>query len=244
MKYILKIKDAEIELNIKNYKTAKTMKMFFKGETLTITKSPYIPKREVDRFIKENEEYIYNKYMKIKEDNKQKKSIWQTGGTILYKGNEYTVDVSKHNKNIVRVRIEEETKKFLIILPEIIQEEEIDIYVKKALKDLFKNNTEAILLQKLPQLSKMTNIKYKSFEVRDAKSKYGSCVPKTKELHFSSRLVMLKDEAIDAVIVHELCHIVHPNHSKDFYNLVKTYMPNYDELDKYLKEKSREIRKF
>ena len=244
MKYILKIKDAEIELNIKNYKTAKTMKMFFKGGVLTITKSPYIAKREVDRFIKENEEYIYNKYIELKKQSKQKKTIWETGEKILYKGNEYTVEVSKHNQNIVRVRIEEEGKKFLIILPEIIQEEEIDLYVKKALKNLFKNNTEAILVEKLPYWSKITNIKYKSFEVRDAKSKYGSCIAKTRELHFSSRLVMLNDEAIDAVIVHELCHIVHPNHSANFYNLVKTYMPNYDILDKYLKEKSKEIRKF
>ena len=73
------------------------------------------------------------------------------------------------------------------------------------------------------------------------KQKYGSCIPKTKALHFSSRLVMLKEEAIDAIIVHELCHIVHPNHSKDFYNLVESYIPNYKEIDKYLKENSKLI---
>ena len=52
---------------------------------------------------------------------------------------------------------------------------------------------------------------------------------------------MLKEEAIDAIIVHELCHIVHPNHSKYFYNLVETYIPNYKEIDKYLKENSKLI---
>ena len=67
-------------------------------------------------------------------------------------------------------------------------------------------------------------------------------MPKTKELHFTSRLVMLKDEAIDAVIVHELCHIVHPNHSKDFYKLVERYIPNYKEIDQYLKINSKYIR--
>ena len=52
---------------------------------------------------------------------------------------------------------------------------------------------------------------------------------------------MLKDEAIDAVVVHELSHIVYPNHSKDFYKLIEKYMPNYKELDKYLKEKSKMV---
>ena len=83
---------------------------------------------------------------------------------------------------------------------------------------------------------------YFGVKVRDAKTKYGSCIPKTKALHFTSRLVMLKDEAIDAVIVHELCHIVHPNHSKDFYKLVERYIPNYKEIDRYLKKSSKYIR--
>ena len=70
----------------------------------------------------------------------------------------------------------------------------------------------------------------------DAISKFGSCVPSTKRLHFSSRLIMLPEDKVDAVIVHELCHIIHPNHSKDFYNLVKKYIPNYEEIDKWLKQ--------
>ena len=244
MQYILKIKDLEIPLNIKNYKTAKTMKIFFKNGELVATKSPYIPKRELDSFIKKNEENIYNEYKKILEKNKNKKEIWQDGEKILYHGEEYEINLQYHEKNIISVRIEMQEKKFLIILPKIIKKEEINENVKRALRNLFKNNTEAILDERLPYWSNITKIKYSSMQVRDAKTKYGSCVPKTKALHFSSRLVMLKQEAIDAVIVHELCHIVHPNHSKDFYKLVKTYIQNYDELDKYLKEKSAQIQMF
>ena len=43
---------------------------------------------------------------------------------------------------------------------------------------------------------------------------------------------------IEAVIVHELCHIVHPNHSPAFYNLVKTYIPDYEKIDQKLKKLS------
>ena len=52
---------------------------------------------------------------------------------------------------------------------------------------------------------------------------------------------MLPQDKIDAIIVHELCHMIHKNHSKEFYNLVKQYIPNYDEIDKWLKENGKLI---
>ncbi len=52
---------------------------------------------------------------------------------------------------------------------------------------------------------------------------------------------MLPEDKVDAIIVHELCHILHNNHSKEFYELVKKYIPNYEEIDKWLKENSKAI---
>ena len=236
MKYILKIKDLEIPFNIKEYKTAKTMKMYFKEDTLTVTKSPYIPKIELDRFIKRNEQIIYEEYKKMIEKKRAKKEKWQTGENIFYHGEKYTIYKEYHEKDIVRIKIEKEEKKFCIFLPKQIRKEEEEYYIIKTIKILFKENTEAILKEKLEYWSKKTNISYNNVKVRDAKTKYGSCNPTKKELHFTSRLVMLNDEAIDGIIVHELCHIVHPNHSRDFYKLVEKYIPNYFEIDKYLKK--------
>lgn len=236
MQYIIKIKDLNIPFCVKNYKTAKTMKIYFKEDGLVVTKSPYIPKREVDKFIKQNEEKIYEEYKKIEEKKRLKLSRWKTGQTFFYKGENYIIDIIYHEKNRIVINIDEENKVFKIILPNKLNKAEEEIYIKKAVKKVFKENTEIILKERLEYLSKKTNISYNSVNVRDAKTKYGSCIPKTKSLHFSSRLVMLNKEAIDAVIVHELCHIVHPNHSKEFYDLVKKYIPNYDEINIYLKK--------
>lgn len=241
MQYILKIKDLNIPFCIKNYKTSKLIKIYFKQDMLIVTKSPYVPKREVEKLIDKNKEKIYEEYKKIEELKRLNKKSWQTGQTILYNGEEYIINISYNDKNKIIIKIDEENKIFKIILQNQIQKEEEKEYIKKAVIKLFKENTEKILQQRLPYWSKITNISYNSVKVRDAKTKYGSCIPKTKALHFSSRLVMLKKEAIDAIIVHELCHIVHPNHSKEFYNLVKNYIPNYKEIDKYLKLNSKMI---
>lgn len=241
MEDILKIKDLKIPFCIKNYKTAKSIKLYFKEDILTVTKSPYIPKKEVDRLIRLNEQKIYEEYKKIKELKDSKRGRWNTDEIISYEGEEYMIDVSYHNKDIVRVRLEKEEKKFCIYLPNEIQKDEELSYIKKAVRILFKDNTYAVLQERLPYWSKITNISYNSVKVRDAKTKYGSCVPAKRALHFSSRLIMLPQEVIDAVIVHELCHIIQPNHSKEFYKLVEKYIPDYKEIDKYLKKNSNLI---
>ena len=59
-----------------------------------------------------------------------------------------------------------------------------------------------------------------------ARTRFGSCSPKNR-LCFSWRLMQYPEEAVDYVVVHELAHIRHHNHSPAFYGLVEQYMPDY-----------------
>lgn len=70
-------------------------------------------------------------------------------------------------------------------------------------------------------------------KISSAQKRFGSCSTKNT-LNFSYRLMLYPFEAIDYVIVHELAHIKHHNHSRDFYNLIKKYIPDYKEREKLL----------
>ena len=241
MQYIVKIKDVDIPFELKNYKTSKTIKIYFKEDKIVITKSPYVPKKEAEKFIMQNQDKVYEHYKKILENKTRYTDKWKTGDRLLYNGEEYVINFDYHEKNTIKLDIDFINKVFNIIISENAEKKELEEDIRKLILKLFKNNTEVILQERLPYWSRTMNIDYKSFKVRDAKTKYGSCKPKSKELHFTSRLIMLKNEAIDAVIVHELSHIIYPNHSKKFYQLVQQYIPNYKELDRYLKEKSKQV---
>ena len=61
----LKIKDKDIPVNIKSYKNSKTIKIYFKSNVLNVTKPKSLPMNIVLKMIKESEDDIYNKYLKI-----------------------------------------------------------------------------------------------------------------------------------------------------------------------------------
>ena len=70
--------------------------------------------------------------------------------------------------------------------------------------------------------------------ITGAKTRFGSCSG-TNRLCFSWRLMLYPKEAIDYVVVHELSHIVHKNHSAAFYDLIASYLPDWKRLRQLLR---------
>ena len=139
------------------------------------------------------------------------------------------------NTTKLTINLKEEQKQIIITLPEEINQEQVKKQIDKLIKKLLKANTESVIAERLPYWSQITQIDYNEVKVRDAITRYGSCMPSKKNLYFSSRLIMLPQDKIDAIIVHELCHMRHKYHNKEFYDLVAKYIPNYREIDKWLK---------
>ena len=82
--------------------------------------------------------------------------------------------------------------------------------------------------------SKIMGLKPTSVKITSAKKRFGSCNGKNG-ICFSWRLMAYPIEAIEYVVVHELAHIKHHNHSAKFYTLIEKYMPDYKERQKLLK---------
>lgn len=240
MKY-LKIKDLEIPIDIKNYKNSKSIKIYFKGNTLKVTKPKRLSITAITKILKQDEEKLYNRYKEILSSEVCTIKQWTTGEKIYYKGEEFTIIRENKDTTRISVKLSLEQKQIIITIPKNISQQQTKVYIDKLIKKLLKSNTEAVIAERLPCWSKITQIDYNEVKVRDATTRYGSCMPSKKNLYFSSRLVMLPEDKIDAIIVHELCHMKHKNHNKEFYNFVEKYIPNYKEIDKWLKENGKVI---
>lgn len=106
----------------------------------------------------------------------------------------------------------------------------VDLEDKKYSKD----QTLEILLNHLTKASKIMELNFKTLKTSKAKSRWGYC-KKNGTIGLNSYLINLEGELIDYVCIHELAHLVHFNHSKEFWNLVEKYCPDYKVLRKQLK---------
>lgn len=239
-KYI-EIKDLQIPINIKNYSNSKSVKIYFKGNVLNITKPTRLSVKKMMEILKVEEQNIYDKYKKIISSEISSIKQWESGEKISYKGKEFSIVREYTNKLEVNVKIDEEKEQLIVKVPKNVEQDIIKKSIDKIIKKIFKANTEILISQRLPYWCEITGFDYNEVKIRDATTRYGSCMPNKKNLYFSSRLIMLSIDKVDAIIVHELCHMKYKYHNTDFYNLVEKYIPNYKEIDEWLKKYGNSI---
>lgn len=104
-----------------------------------------------------------------------------------------------------------------------------------------KEEEKLIKAKALPYLTERTNhfaaimgVKPTGIKITSAQKRFGSCSAKNS-ICYSWRLMQYPPEAIDYVVIHELAHIVHKNHGKDFYRTIESYLPDYKNREKLLK---------
>ncbi len=117
----------------------------------------------------------------------------------------------------------------------------IFIYIKDFLnyeniiKKILLNETKEYIDSRVNYWSKKMDIKYNKIQYKWYTGVWGKCNWKTKDIYLSIKLFALSQEMIDYVIVHELAHIVHNNHSKEFWDFVKIFSPDFNEIKQKMK---------
>ncbi|MFA4808592.1 M48 family metallopeptidase [Helicobacter pylori] len=104
-------------------------------------------------------------------------------------------------------------------------------YTLTELKKILKTYLE----QQLPLIAQKMQTAYTGFNIRNNAKVLGSCSYHNR-LSFALLLVCTQKEAIDYVIIHELAHTIHKNHSKNFWRCVQIFCPNYRILRECLKQ--------
>lgn len=118
-----------------------------------------------------------------------------------------------------------------LLLGEVKRMEDFRI---KNLDLFYKKEIQKILPMRVEEFSKKMQLFPTSISFRKNKRTWGSCNFKNG-LNFNILLMKFPIEVMDYVIVHELAHIKYKNHSKDFWDLVAVYCPNYKEIEKLFK---------
>ena len=136
------------------------------------------------------------------------------------------------HKNWIIKRIDESRKIISEVQSQgILNEKELSELRKKA-KDYIPG--------RVSYYAQIMGIKYNKIYIRAQNTRWGSCST-NGNLNFNCLLMLTPPEVIDSVIVHELAHRIHMNHSKAFYEEIYKYYPEYKRWNKWLKEQGKPI---
>ena len=109
-----------------------------------------------------------------------------------------------------------------------------DVNVQKCYDEFYKQYAKNYLVLRLDYYANIMNLKYKEVKFRKMKSRWGSCSSKGV-ITLNTQLIKIDKDLIDYIVVHELAHLIHMNHSRKFHDLVEIYMPGSKYLNNRLK---------
>lgn len=112
---------------------------------------------------------------------------------------------------------------------------------KASLKSWYKIKFKEIAIPRLNYFSDKYNLKINQVRFKNQKTLWGSCSSKNN-INLNYLLVMAPMLVIDYVIIHELVHTVHKNHSENFWNAVEAIMPDYKKAKKWLNKNGYKLR--
>lgn len=105
----------------------------------------------------------------------------------------------------------------------------------RLLKHFYRKEAKKYLAERIARISDLTGLKFADLTLTNAKTKWGSCDTQNR-IKLNWRLLLLGKTISDYVIVHELAHTVHHNHSNEFWQCVARLYPQYKEAKKCLKD--------
>ncbi len=131
----------------------------------------------------------------------------------------YILQFVEKNKNWIENKIKNQKKS--LINPDKINE--------------YKKQAKIFIPKRVAEIAKEFGFEYKAVKITSAKTRWGSCTSQ-KNLNFTFRLILTPPEIIDYVICHELAHLKHMNHSRQFWWEVSKMDKDYKQHDFWLKK--------
>ncbi len=178
-----------------------------------VTTSYFTTGKAILKLIKENENAIYKMIEKKRKEQEREKKFY-------YLGQEYEIYVMPTNRDV-------EIYDHTIMIP---SEKKLQNFLKKQMKELFTEHYD-YWYQQFEEPIHKPKLKF-----RKMKTRWGVCNRRDDSITLNTRLLEYDTKYLDYVIIHELSHLVHFDHSKAFWEVVSKYCPDYQILRKEMRE--------
>ncbi len=185
----------------------------------------------LDKVIRERATWIYQK---VEDANKillnQRVREFVAGESFPFQGKEYRLKIVRDLNAPTCIK----DNHLIVAVPKNIDKQDLEDIVKSRILSFYKSQAQIKLQEVVDRFSSKLGVRPSSFDIRDYKRSWGMCT-KNKEVFINWRVIMAPISVINYVVVHELCHLVHPNHSKEFWSLVNSQVNDLESSKNWLK---------
>jgi len=217
---------------IKKTNRIKTVSFLIKNQSLILSVPKYISSNEIDSIIESKIHWIKKKLINEKENNLQNKRLYSEGEIFLYLGQEFILKIKKNE--IPNIVLKENNLLLDIIEPENLPK------IKEYIREWYKNKSINKLNIVHKYYESLIGLKVNKIKFGEYKSKWGSC-NSNKVISYDWRIIMAPNSVINYLVVHEISHLLHPNHSQYFWQHVEKFIKDYRDQRKWLKNNSNKL---
>tara|TARA_B100000408_G_C10309009_1_gene227947 strand:- start:54 stop:785 length:732 start_codon:yes stop_codon:yes gene_type:complete len=205
----------------------KTLALFISHRKVVVRCPHRAPIKEVQDFVNRNQKWIQARLEEELKKNKEKLRI-EKNGRIFYRARELTIEYKEGRKQRILINGD----RF------IIQGHKLNVTkATMQLEDYLIDKASEHIIPRAHGLARYLGVdrKIKEIKLRKTKSKWGHCTS-TGVIQYNWLIMLAPYSIIDYMITHEICHLIHMDHSKQYWDLVASICPNYEYYIEWLKE--------
>ena len=208
----------------------KTSVLYIVGDELQIRVPNRVRDRKIVEILETKERWIRNKVIQLQNQRITNKREFISGESFSLFGRNLYLKVLEGGK--VGTQLIDDYLITTVRTSEIgdLRKSRIQTYLEK----WYIHEAYQKLEEKVMRYSKIIRVSPREIKVRNYKTRWGSCDNKGR-LTFNFHLIKAPHEIVDYVVIHELCHMIQPNHSKFFWNEVARFDPSFKNHKKWLK---------
>lgn len=214
----------EIDYTVK-YSDRKTLAIIVERDKSVVVRAPKgYDANKIENAVNKKRYWLYQKLNHPqKYSNNSKSREFVSGESFLYLGKMYRLDVVNDNINGIHF-----ANKFII--SKNSQPSALELFTK-----WYRQRAKEIIIPKVKEYAKNLGVEFNRILIKNLKYRWGSCSPKNN-LNFNWRLIKAPINVLNYVIVHELAHLIEPNHNENFWNIIKVQIPYYNKAKEWLKK--------
>lgn len=182
----------------------------------------------IPKIIRKHQDWILTAIQKRAERLRNAPPPLGTSKILFYRGRK--VDLKIKNAACSNPKVKLENNSIKVTMPK-----NSDVTVKEVLSEWLKERALLFFSRRVEYFAAKLGLKFGRICVRDQKTRWGSC-SSNGTLSFNWRLLLAPPDILDYVVVHEVCHLKYHDHSRRFWHLVSTILPNYQKSKMWLKE--------